>query len=162
MTRRRNETVYRLRWRRLKFTRPSSQVFLSKKRAEAKRDRLRDHGIKRFGNPLAWVDLESARVTWTDLERESPETNRDALESTFALWEVSGRPKATLPGLASYESGYALARESDRAFDDEDPGGHWFRDEWIRRSGTLPESGDEALAVERVRLDAVIDAWLGR
>lgn len=65
MTRRVNETVYRVRWMRKKWAGPRSDIFLSRHSAERRLEKLRNAWKGAEGtNPLLWTSLEHARVTW--------------------------------------------------------------------------------------------------
>lgn len=65
MTRRVNETVYRVRWMRRSWSQPRSEVFLSRYKAERRLEKLRESWQGSTGpNPLAWTSVESSSVTW--------------------------------------------------------------------------------------------------
>jgi hypothetical protein len=61
--RRVNETIYRVSWRREKWTCQRSRVFLSRRKAEDWRDRI-VNAWPDGPNPLTYIRIDSARVTW--------------------------------------------------------------------------------------------------
>lgn len=65
MSRRTNETVYRVRYMRKKWAGPRSAIFLSRHSAERRLEKLRNAWHGQDGpNPLLWTSLETARVAW--------------------------------------------------------------------------------------------------
>ncbi len=150
-----NRIVYRVRWKRQKWTCHRTELFPSRKRAEKWRDKVRA-AWPNGSNPIEWVDIDRGPVLWEHWQRESPASNLALLELSYRRWETTGGPIPNLTGLTEYEAGYAIFREMDRA---DGPDCYEMRDGWISfRSGGLPAA---EIPVERSRLDAVLDTWIG-
>ncbi len=159
VTKRRRETLYRVRWLRASFSHPHSLLYLSRKKAEAKCANIRKASTgpgKRPLGELLWIDIDRGTVVWEDWKRESPESpagHRAALQAALEHFQRGGyRTVPVLSGLRTPEAAYALWRELDR--EDGEPEGYAVR-------AMMLELPAEDFHAECRRLDAIVDAWLG-